>query len=281
MALTFARAVSLVKLMFVLAGVALIGLVLTWSFVPITNGGEVGQLDTDILQQQQQSLQEQESNMINNINSVDSDGDGHLAPENKRRPPPRGRAAEKDDDPAAKQAPNLGKRGLFGDKKVGRAPSIFTPSGDAIESENETEEEVTTTKGKDGRATRTAKPGGGRSPRDMLPTRNPPLEGSVDPKSKRKSPVSLTEARDRWARRGPILDGLPAVDEQQAVQQVPVESEKVTADAPAPVDEINKSRQESIRRAMQHAWSGYEKHAFGHDEVRPDTNRTNDRYLTE
>lgn len=31
------------------------------------------------------------------------------------------------------------------------------------------------------------------------------------------------------------------------------------------------------RQAFAHAWRGYETHAFGHDEVRPVTNRTNDR----
>ena len=32
------------------------------------------------------------------------------------------------------------------------------------------------------------------------------------------------------------------------------------------------------RQAMEHAWAGYERHAFGHDEVRPVTNRTNDSW---
>jgi hypothetical protein len=31
-------------------------------------------------------------------------------------------------------------------------------------------------------------------------------------------------------------------------------------------------------QAMLHAWTGYERHAFGHDEVRPVTNRTNDSW---
>ena len=29
---------------------------------------------------------------------------------------------------------------------------------------------------------------------------------------------------------------------------------------------------------MRHTWKGYETHAFGHDEIRPVTNRTNDSW---
>jgi hypothetical protein len=33
-----------------------------------------------------------------------------------------------------------------------------------------------------------------------------------------------------------------------------------------------------VRDAFLHAWRGYELHAFGHDEVRPTTNATNDSW---
>jgi len=37
-------------------------------------------------------------------------------------------------------------------------------------------------------------------------------------------------------------------------------------------------RQEAVRNALLHAWEGYEHLAFGHDELRPTTNITNDSW---
>mmetsp|Transcript_33537 Transcript_33537/g.46790 ORF Transcript_33537/g.46790 Transcript_33537/m.46790 type:complete len:403 (+) Transcript_33537:81-1289(+) len=42
--------------------------------------------------------------------------------------------------------------------------------------------------------------------------------------------------------------------------------------------QLNLARREAVRQAFKHAWSGYETHAFGHDEVRPTTNETNDSW---
>jgi hypothetical protein len=41
---------------------------------------------------------------------------------------------------------------------------------------------------------------------------------------------------------------------------------------------IREERRDAVRRAMQHAWGGYTTHAYGHDEVRPVTNATNDSW---
>ncbi|CDH49429.1 predicted protein [Lichtheimia corymbifera JMRC:FSU:9682] len=35
-------------------------------------------------------------------------------------------------------------------------------------------------------------------------------------------------------------------------------------------------RTEVIKNAFRHAWNGYHQHAFGHDELKPVTNGTND-----
>ena len=37
-------------------------------------------------------------------------------------------------------------------------------------------------------------------------------------------------------------------------------------------------RRAAVKRAFVHAYRGYSKHAFGHDEIRPVTNRTNDSW---
>eukprot|EP00466_Bigelowiella_natans_P005734 jgi/Bigna1/84491/fgenesh1_pg.142_\ len=42
--------------------------------------------------------------------------------------------------------------------------------------------------------------------------------------------------------------------------------------------QLNLARREAVRQAFKHAWTGYETHAFGHDEVRPTTNETNDSW---
>ncbi|KAJ2886711.1 hypothetical protein FB639_001526 [Coemansia asiatica] len=53
---------------------------------------------------------------------------------------------------------------------------------------------------------------------------------------------------------------------------------------PPKVDDGNKTartdkeRREAVRSAMQHAWEGYRQYAFGHDELRPVTNSSNDKW---
>eukprot|EP00467_Chlorarachnion_reptans_P011364 CAMPEP_0114532346 /NCGR_PEP_ID=MMETSP0109-20121206/26614_1 /TAXON_ID=29199 /ORGANISM="Chlorarachnion reptans, Strain CCCM449" /LENGTH=759 /DNA_ID=CAMNT_0001715399 /DNA_START=323 /DNA_END=2606 /DNA_ORIENTATION=+ len=43
-------------------------------------------------------------------------------------------------------------------------------------------------------------------------------------------------------------------------------------------DPLNRERRKRVKSAFKHAWQGYEKNAFGHDEVRPTTNETNDSW---
>ncbi len=43
-------------------------------------------------------------------------------------------------------------------------------------------------------------------------------------------------------------------------------------------DAETRARRAAVRDAFRHAWRGYEVHAFGHDEVRPTTNATNDSW---
>lgn len=43
-------------------------------------------------------------------------------------------------------------------------------------------------------------------------------------------------------------------------------------------EEVNLERRKKIKNAFEYAWSGYVKHAFGHDEVRPCTNETNNSW---
>ena len=40
----------------------------------------------------------------------------------------------------------------------------------------------------------------------------------------------------------------------------------------------DKARQKAVVAAFTHAWEGYRRHAFGHDEIRPTTNATNDSW---
>ncbi|KAJ2898868.1 hypothetical protein IWW38_001195 [Coemansia aciculifera] len=53
---------------------------------------------------------------------------------------------------------------------------------------------------------------------------------------------------------------------------------------PPQVDEGNdtkhsdKERRDAVRDAMRHAWSGYHKYAFGHDELLPVSNKSNDKW---
>lgn len=46
----------------------------------------------------------------------------------------------------------------------------------------------------------------------------------------------------------------------------------------SPAQQLCRERRDRVRQAFIHAWSGYEQHAFGHDEVRPTTNATNDSW---
>eukprot|EP00808_Paulinella_micropora_P002280 g4032.t1 len=43
-------------------------------------------------------------------------------------------------------------------------------------------------------------------------------------------------------------------------------------------EQVWRARQSEVKRAFQHAWTGYSKFAWGHDEVRPQTNETNDSW---
>ncbi|KAJ2048190.1 hypothetical protein H4S04_003981, partial [Coemansia sp. S16] len=53
---------------------------------------------------------------------------------------------------------------------------------------------------------------------------------------------------------------------------------------PPKVDDDNhsahtdKERRSAVRDAMKHAWSGYHKYAFGHDELLPVSNKSNDKW---
>lgn len=42
--------------------------------------------------------------------------------------------------------------------------------------------------------------------------------------------------------------------------------------------ETTEQRREAVRAAFRHAWAGYRAAAWGHDELRPVTNRTNDSW---
>ncbi|GAB5362708.1 hypothetical protein AAMO2058_000821200 [Amorphochlora amoebiformis] len=48
--------------------------------------------------------------------------------------------------------------------------------------------------------------------------------------------------------------------------------------SPPGVGEADVPKMEAVKRAFVHAWGGYERNAFGHDEVRPTTNETNDSW---
>ena len=51
-----------------------------------------------------------------------------------------------------------------------------------------------------------------------------------------------------------------------------------TAARKEPVEEAMRERQSAVKQAFMHAWQGYVRFAFGHDEVHPVTNRTNDSW---
>eukprot|EP00808_Paulinella_micropora_P002279 g4031.t1 len=44
-------------------------------------------------------------------------------------------------------------------------------------------------------------------------------------------------------------------------------------------EQVWRARQSEVKRAFQHAWTGYSRFAWGHDEVRPQTNETNDSWV--
>lgn len=53
---------------------------------------------------------------------------------------------------------------------------------------------------------------------------------------------------------------------------------KITPELRRRSDEVARSRREFVKRAMQYAWKGYEKYAFGQDEVLPQSGRGNDSW---
>ncbi|KAG9407356.1 Mannosyl-oligosaccharide 1,2-alpha-mannosidase IB [Aphanomyces cochlioides] len=72
--------------------------------------------------------------------------------------------------------------------------------------------------------------------------------------------------------RGAAVDPVPRESPVKMDRQTAPRDRKEGAFQPKPdigVDETQKSRMQAIRDAMKHAWSGYEAHAFGADEVGP------------
>ncbi|CAK4106105.1 unnamed protein product [Aphanomyces euteiches] len=72
--------------------------------------------------------------------------------------------------------------------------------------------------------------------------------------------------------RGGAVESVPRESPVKMDRQTAPRERKEGAFQPKPdigVDETQKSRMQAIRDAMKHAWSGYEAHAFGADEVGP------------
>lgn len=64
----------------------------------------------------------------------------------------------------------------------------------------------------------------------------------------------------------------------QQADDIRTPSTSVAATPSASAVAVNEYRRQQVRQAFLHAWSGYERYAWGHDEIRPVTNATNDSW---
>eukprot|EP01103_Thecamoeba_quadrilineata_P017228 TRINITY_DN6016_c0_g1_i1.p1 TRINITY_DN6016_c0_g1~~TRINITY_DN6016_c0_g1_i1.p1 ORF type:complete len:669 (+),score=115.23 TRINITY_DN6016_c0_g1_i1:235-2007(+) len=108
----------------------------------------------------------------------------------------------------------------------------------------------------------------------------PQKEQKIEPPEKAPDPTDDIDQEEIIKKQLPVL---PPTVEQQTEVYIP---ELEQTNGPIDLSSINfeeiknnrKKQREAVRSALRHAWNGYEKLAFGHDELRPVTNQTNDSW---